>query len=145
MNKRVCPECGAQLVRKSVKAVVQVGTRKVDDASVRAVACEACDYYELSQKQLEEMERKAAVVVLKEVEHISGAELKFARKAMGLRQTDLARALDVKPETVCRYEASDSIDRATQLAMAQLLTLHGTEPERFELLTMEEVKKQRVV
>jgi DNA-binding transcriptional regulator YiaG len=56
---------------------------------------------------------------------IHGEELRFARKAMGQRQPDLATLLDVATETVSRWETgTEPIRRQTQLAV--LLYLEHT-------------------
>jgi transcriptional regulator with XRE-family HTH domain len=58
---------------------------------------------------------------------VSGAVLRYARKALGLTQVALAPCLGVKPETVSRWEADAAIPRGVQLAMVGLLTAveHG--------------------
>jgi DNA-binding transcriptional regulator YiaG len=68
--------------------------------------------------ELERLELQAAIAVLSHAGSINGDELRFARKAMGLRQPDLAALLDVATETVSRWETgADPIRRQTQLAM----------------------------
>jgi DNA-binding transcriptional regulator YiaG len=75
--------------------------------------------------ELGRLELQAAIAVLSEVESIHGEELRFARKAMGLRQPDLAALLDVATETVSRWETgTEPIRRQTQLAV--LLYLEHT-------------------
>ena len=79
----------------------------------------------MSSTELGRLELHAAIAVLSEAESIEGDELRFARKAMGLRQPDLAALLDVATETVSRWETgSESIRRQTQLAV--LLYLEHT-------------------
>ncbi|HEX7670146.1 MAG TPA: helix-turn-helix domain-containing protein [Polyangiaceae bacterium] len=68
------------------------------------------------------LELRAAIAVLGGVELVEGPELKFARKAMGLRQTDLATHLGVTAETVSRWETNaDRFRRPVQLALLQML------------------------
>jgi DNA-binding transcriptional regulator YiaG len=75
--------------------------------------------------ELGRLELQAAIVVLSETQSINGDELRFARKAMGLRQPDLAALLDVATETVSRWETgAETIRRQTQLAI--LLYLEHT-------------------
>jgi len=105
--------------------------------------CEQCGAYVLTQEQLEESERRAALAVLSDVTAPSGKVLRFARKAVGLRQADLARALDTNPETVSRWEALDHIDRTISLAVAHLLTLYTESPEQFDLLTQADPEPAR--
>jgi DNA-binding transcriptional regulator YiaG len=76
----------------------------------------------LSAEQLEQLELRAAITVLASVELVSGAELKFARKAMGLKQIDLAEHLGVTGETVSRWENdAETFKRPVQLAVLRLL------------------------
>lgn len=76
----------------------------------------------LSAEQLTALELRAANTVLREVELVSGAELRFARKALGLRQTELAEHLGVTPETVCRWETgADPFRRPVHLAVMALV------------------------
>jgi DNA-binding XRE family transcriptional regulator len=75
--------------------------------------------------ELGRLELQAAIAVLSEAESINGEELRFARKAMGLRQPDLAALLDVATETVSRWETGgEPIRRQTQLSV--LLYLEHT-------------------
>jgi DNA-binding transcriptional regulator YiaG len=76
----------------------------------------------LSAKQLGELERRAAITVLRDIDLVTGDELKFARKVLGLRQAELAQYLGVLPETVCRWEnGQENFKRRDQLAVLALL------------------------
>ena len=67
-------------------------------------------------------ERRAAHVVFLEADEVGGAELKFARKALGLRQTELAGLLGVSEFTVSHWEGDHQpIQRTTKLAIAALV------------------------
>jgi len=67
--------------------------------------------------------------------NVDGGALKFARKAMGLTQDSLARALEVKPETISRWETGAApVSRSTQLAVLGLLRTSDDAPQRFERL-----------
>lgn len=77
------------------------------------------------------LELQAAILVLQTAESIEGGELRFARKAMGLTQPELAALLDVATETVSRWETgADPIRRQTQLAVLLFLehTLRHGQP-----------------
>lgn len=76
----------------------------------------------ITSEELSRLERRAAITVLSQVEEIDGSELKFARKAMGLKQAELAQNLGVTTETVCRWEtAKEEFKRQTRLAVLRLL------------------------
>jgi DNA-binding transcriptional regulator YiaG len=73
---------------------------------------------EISVDKLSEYERRASVVVLSEAAEIGGAEIKFARKALGLTQARLAALLEVAPETVSRWETgAEAMSRVSRLAL----------------------------
>jgi DNA-binding transcriptional regulator YiaG len=112
-----CYECGAPLsVRQHVERTV-VGRYKVDDGSQRVAVC-TNGHPELDLDQLTEYARRASVVVLSEAGDIGGAEVKFARKSLGLTQAKLAALLGVRQETVSRWETGqEELGRTTQLAM----------------------------
>ena len=76
----------------------------------------------LSAEQISSLERRAAIAVLHEIELVSGVELKFARKALCLRQPELAEQLGVTVETVSRWENNkEAFKRPIQLALLALL------------------------
>ena len=76
----------------------------------------------LSADMVSMLERRATITVLRDVELVSGEELRFARKVLGLRQTELAEHLGVAVETVSRWETgADAFKRPIQLAVCDLL------------------------
>jgi DNA-binding transcriptional regulator YiaG len=136
-NKHPCVECGATLSQRTHVKRTRVGRYKVDDGSQALPVC-ANGHVELDLKQLAEYERRAAVVVLSEVENVGGAEIRFARKALGLTQARLAALLEVAPETVSRWETgSEIMSRVSRLALlavvrdtAALARLEKNDPAR---------------
>jgi DNA-binding transcriptional regulator YiaG len=107
MKKRTCKECGAvgSYERKAHELMVQVGRRLVSTRLVPFDRCSKCGYDEIPADAYAMVEMRAALAVLLEPRaEVGGSEFRFARKAMGLRQIDLAEALDVAPETISRWE-----------------------------------------
>ncbi len=122
MNRH-CPECGADMTLKNHEHEERVGGYKVRDPSGMAYVCVSCGAADLSLEGLQEYERRAARVVLLDRPDAGGAVYKYARKALGLRQVDLAALLKVEPETVSRWENDQRpMPRAEQLALVALLT-----------------------
>lgn len=67
-------------------------------------------------------ELRAAWTVLTDLPEIPGTVMKYARKAMGLRQEDLADLLGLDRATVSRLETGMmNITRQTQLALLGLV------------------------
>jgi DNA-binding transcriptional regulator YiaG len=76
----------------------------------------------ITDEELGALELRAAITVLKDIDLVSGAELKFARKALGLRQPELAEHLGVTLETVSRWEnGHEAFKQRDQLAVLALL------------------------
>ncbi len=116
-NDHPCVECGAELAERTYVKRTRVGRYKVDDGSQFVPIC-ANGHVEIDLKQLAEYERRAAVVVLSEAADVGGAEIRFARKALGLTQARLAALLDVAPETVSRWETgAEAMSRVSRLAL----------------------------
>lgn len=134
MSKAKCPECGGRMRVRAAPIEIHVGRHRVTDNTVPVPTCEKCGTSLISQKEMEESERRAALRVLKDVEGPSGDVLRFARKALGLRQVDLATALGKTFETVCRWEKDEHIPRTLSLAMAHILTIYDQDREAFDQL-----------
>jgi len=126
-ERHACVECGAELRAKAHVQRTRVGRYKVDDGSKMLPAC-ANGHIELSLDDLAEYERRAAAVVLAEAAEIGPAEIRFARKSLGLTQARLAALMQVAPETVSRWESSNdpaAMSRVSRLAL--LAIVQGSE------------------
>jgi DNA-binding XRE family transcriptional regulator len=91
------------------------------DDSTTAPTCQACgrSFIDLAAKQA--LELRAAQAVLQQVLHVPGVVLRGVRKALGLKQSELAELLDVRAETISRYESDEApLPRAVQLAVADI-------------------------
>lgn len=100
----------------------QVGRLKVTDGTGMRWVCPSCEEVLLSLDAHARYERRAAAAVLREGRHVDGAVLKYARRALGLRQARLAQLIEYQAETLSKWENDrEPIPRATQLAIAALL------------------------
>jgi DNA-binding transcriptional regulator YiaG len=122
-----CPHCktGTLILRVPKPMLAQrVGKMTVTDGAARVRQCSSCREYDLTARQLVHLERRAAAVALREgpQEKIDGDVIKYARKALGLRQAELAKLLDSTPETISRWENGErDTPRTSQLALVALL------------------------
>ena len=112
MTEHDCIECGAPLETRAIERRMRVGRYTVEDTTMVAPVC-TNGHVELSVDALAELERRAVMVVLSEAADIGGAEIRFARKAVGLTQVRLATTLDVAPETVSRWENASASSMPT--------------------------------
>lgn len=106
MNK--CPECGGKIVRKKLRKFRDdellglPGVLLVN--SVDEIVCAKCGAKSISIKDLPGLTAAMAVARAKNARKLSGREIRFLRKAMGLRASVLAENLGVREETVSRWE-----------------------------------------
>jgi|GEM_PF-1161402 len=120
--KKLCVHCGGEAVYTQYTHREDVAGVKVSDPRQLAYVCGVCGEAQLSTGELAGFQRRAAMTALCDLPSIQGGVLRYARKAAGLRQTDLAQLLGLTPETVSRYETSDdAVPRAVQVAMHGLL------------------------
>jgi DNA-binding transcriptional regulator YiaG len=121
---------------REYKHVEQVGNVRVIDSTSSAWQCQKCDECDMSLEELAGYERRATALVLRDGNHVNGSVIKSARKALGVRQIDLAVLLGCEPETVSRWETGARVmPRAEQFALVALLdgVEHGTIDLKSEL------------
>jgi DNA-binding transcriptional regulator YiaG len=121
---KTCVKCGGNLKSAVYVHEVTVGGHKVSNGGQMAPKCVSCGEQYISAKALGRLELVAAQLVLFERrDRVNGAVVRYARKAMGLRQTDLARMLGVRAETISEWETkTDSVSVATALALHDLVS-----------------------
>lgn len=126
-----CKNCGGKLRSRKYALTTRVGKYRVVDESGVAPQCDECNVVDLPLNVLAGYERRAARTVLRDVQTVDGAVVRFARKALGLRQADFAKLLDVSEQTVSRWENNhEPITVTVKLAIAELLSFteeYGTE------------------
>jgi DNA-binding transcriptional regulator YiaG len=126
MSDKKCCECGGRLDAKHYKMTTKIGDVVVVDATATVLVCQSCGEPNLTLGEVSAYERRAAATVLRDGTRVDGCVVRFARKALGLRQCDIAALLDKAPETVARWEiGAAKIARAEQLAIIALI--HGTD------------------
>jgi putative zinc finger/helix-turn-helix YgiT family protein len=145
MNR--CTNCGAQkLVSGQQPITREVGDRTFEGL-VQGWACAACGELHYDGVDLGAFE-EAAARWLAEHGIRSPEELKFMRKAVGIRAVDLAAWLSVTPETISHWEtgkhAPDVVTRST-IASIVLDTLSGESATRDRLQVQGTPEKTRKV
>ncbi len=122
---RKCPECGKPMVFHGYTHKEKVGRNVVTDATGPAWQC-ACGEVELSLDELAGYQRRAAAIVLREAPKVDGVVVKYARRAIGMTQKDLAARIGCEPETLSRYETRTT-NVPTQVRLAVVAVLEGVE------------------
>jgi DNA-binding XRE family transcriptional regulator len=83
---------------------VDVAGVSVTDATCQALTCVECGAVDLSLDDVQRYERRAAATVLRATERPTGQLVRYARRALGLTQAELAEKLGAAGETVSRWE-----------------------------------------
>jgi putative zinc finger/helix-turn-helix YgiT family protein len=117
----VCTKCGGQRWKKgNIRHQITVGAHRFA-GDLAAQVCVKCGEALSDDAALQAFERAVATRLL-DAGAMSGAALKFVRKAAGLKNTDAAELLGVRVETLSRWERDVSpVDRAAGVTLAQLL------------------------
>ena len=118
-----CPNCNARMNPRGYTHVTRIGGATVTDGTGSAPTCDACGEVVLTTEQLAGYERRAARVILTEGDKVSGDVLKFARKALGMRQTKLASYLRTNDQQISRWENSAELAMDLRLAVARLIDI----------------------
>ncbi len=124
-----CPNCGKTDTFKPWTGRVQRLGVTID---ARGERCRACGeiLYDLTESKRQER------VLAKELAARgvrTGTEFKLVRKAAGLRAVEVARMLDVTPETVSRWETGTvEVPRAAAYVIGDLLAHPKLARERLE-------------
>ncbi len=123
MKKMVCPSC-----KKKQSPVIseyhylESGLTNVWLEGVKILKCE-CGEEVVSIPQILNLHKLIAEILLEQENQLSGREIRFLRKHMGMKAIDFAARLGVDNSTVSRWEhdkerPSESIDRLVRLFYA---------------------------
>jgi putative zinc finger/helix-turn-helix YgiT family protein len=146
MVKR-CVQCGARgLSEATRKTDIDVGQRTFT-GEVRSWKCRSCGEIYFDGPDLAHLEELVARWL---VDHgfETGKELRFLRKHIALKASDLASLLGVTPETVSHWETGKSrLDVGTRAAVAALVVdkLAGSTGTRDRLAALRKPAKARRV
>lgn len=103
-----CHACnGERLERQTVKLVTKVGPHAVLDRTLTRPVCLDCGEFTISADDLEMVELRAALVAFTDAPRVTGEMVRFARKALGLTQAELADRIGSTKESVSRWEREE--------------------------------------
>lgn len=103
-----CHACkGESFERQAVTLTTRVGNHRVVDRSLRLPVCLDCGEFVVPAEAHEKVELRAALVAFTDAPRVTGAMLRFARKALDMTQAELAERLSVAPESISRWEREE--------------------------------------
>ena len=119
-----CPNCEGKMTRRAYQHVTKIAGFTVTDGTGHVLRCDQCEAPLLSSAEVAGYERRAAKQILMTAERpVSGAVLKYARKALVLRQKEMGALLATNEQQISRWEKEDELDRRLRLAVASLLAM----------------------
>lgn len=137
-----CERCKTgKLSRTTVSESVEVEGH-LFTAKVPALVCDACDETYLDGPSLERLELQVAVALAR-AGVASGATMRFMRKALGLKATELAELLDVTPETVSRWETGKQSLEHRAMAVLGSLVIEREQKRTAMLETLQVLRKPK--
>ncbi len=117
-----CFKCEGKLAARGYEHVTKIAGFTVTDGTGHVLVCEQCGEPSIGAVELAGYERRAAQQILMGAEKpVSGAVLKYARKALGLKQKEMAALLGTNEQQVSRWENEPEADRRLRLAVASIL------------------------
>lgn len=100
-----CPECGGKLKKsKRTYRYTESGLDNVYLKDIDIYKCVECKAEMPAIPQMEKLHGLIAAAIIRKNAPLSGKEIVFIRKEMGLKAKDLAQMLNVSPVTVSRWE-----------------------------------------
>ena len=112
-----CPNCKNGTFRRWEGQVEVMGVTVLG----RGSSCTKCGEVLIAEQDLKQNERQAASALAARGVR-TGKEFKFVRKVAGLQANELAMLIDVRPETVSRWERDEiEIPRLAAFVLSQFL------------------------
>jgi DNA-binding transcriptional regulator YiaG len=103
-----CYACGGEKFEtRPVEIVTRVGEHHVVNRTFRRPVCLACQEYVVPATMLERVELQAALIAFTDAPTVTGAMLRYGRKALGLTQTELAERISSTKESISRWEREE--------------------------------------
>jgi putative zinc finger/helix-turn-helix YgiT family protein len=102
----------------------ECGLPHVTLIGIKIGRCSQCSNYEITIPHIEELHRLIAKALIEKPNRLSGSEVRFLRKSLGLSGSDFAKRIGVAQETVSRWEndaaaIGGSADRLLRFLVAQ--------------------------
>ncbi|MEC7521653.1 MAG: type II TA system antitoxin MqsA family protein [Myxococcota bacterium] len=117
-----CPLCEAgKLQLRIPEHRITIGGVDVKDRTATALVCDACGEALITAAQRTRYELRAVALILRDGRKVSPSVLRAARRALGLKQSELAQLLETTDSTISRWEnGKEPARRPVQMALAHL-------------------------
>lgn len=123
-----CANCGGKLATSRENYKYEAcGLDYVTLGDVEVRRCGECGEHEVVIPAAQDLHRAIARYVAKLPVRLRGQEIRFLRKYLGYSSADAAAALDVKPETMSRWE-NDKAEMSPMVERLLRLMVYNLEP-----------------
>lgn len=132
-----CLMCGAEMVEsrearrygKSIDVVLE---------NVRVLRCPSCGEEEIELPNIEDLHALIAKTLARKPERLTPGEIRWLRTHLGYSSVDFAKVMGVQPETVSRWERTDTPKRMQLPAekLLRVMALHVEPVSDYGLLEM---------
>ena len=110
------PTCKKEAMRPWKGKITSMGV----ELAVAGQRCPSCDETVFDGEEVEQQEREIATAIVARGVR-TAEEFKFMRKVADFRANEIAELLDVRPETVSRWERAEAeIPRSAAFALGEL-------------------------
>lgn len=139
----LCSECGHSMnsTRENVPYRSLPGVVLVN---VEVFQCPSCGERQTAIPQIEALDRFLVSIIVKKRQRLSGNEIRFLRKFLGLSSVDLAERMGTQPETVSRWENGSQTMGTQTDRLLRLMSTYG-EPVQDYLQLLADVAKEEPI
>ena len=136
-----CFECGSAMkTSRENHAYGECGLDNFVLVDVEVRTCNDCGEREVVIPNIEGLHQAIAERVATSEENLSGTEVRFLRKYLGLSQVDLGKTMGVEPETVSRWEHGHPIG-STAERLLRLLALNEKPKDDYRMDFLRSIRK----
>lgn len=136
-----CPGCGKTMSgrRREAYRYGECGLPNVILRGIEVHECSGCGEQIVSIPRMAELHRVLALAVARQHARLSGAEIRFLRKHLGLSGADFARIMGVDAATVSRWENEKDPMGTIAERLLRLLVVRGLSVEEYPIETLADV------
>jgi len=150
MKTMLCPNCKHEgEIHIGKYHYAESGLQNVWLNGVEIFNCSQCGENFAYIPCAQELHKSIAQILIKKEDQLSGREIRFLRKHMGMKSKDFARETGVRPGTVSRWEngessPTESLDRLIRLLYAARMGLGeiATELVKDKFLKLQKGQKE---
>lgn len=126
-----CPQCSAKMEKTSGDyRYTDCGLKNIVLKNIDILLCPKCDEEEIVIPNMEQLHNLIALVTASQPSRLLHEEIRFLRSHLGFSGVDFARAIDVTPESISRWETGKEKMSLSMERFLRILILYHFGPFR---------------